>query len=257
MASLDISATTVPGTRTSSRRWGFLGSTLWALAATAALFAAQLVAFTAVLIWSGDAGDPALQAPLLRDDAVTISAATIAACPAVLGVLWLAARLARRRFTGYLALRWPSRADLYIGVAVSLLFLPLWDTVSGLTGHVLSPDFVLDITRSARDAGLQWLLLVALCVAAPITEEFAVRGFLYRGYAASFLGPLGAILLSSAMWTAIHVQYDAYFMTEVLLIGLLLGYMRYRSGSTWLTVIMHGLFNLSAFAQAAWIVART
>jgi uncharacterized protein len=36
---------------------------------------------------------------------------------------------------------------------------------------------------------------------------------------------------------------------EVLSIGLLLGYLRYRSNSIWLTVILHGLNNLAAVVQ--------
>jgi uncharacterized protein len=256
MASLDISTTTPPIRRRRSVRWGFFGSTFWILLATAAMFLAQFVAVVAVL-WFADAREPAAQSRLLHDHGGTISAATIAACPAVLAVLWLAIRLKRRRFAAYLALRWPSRSDLWIGLAVSLGFFAGWDALSLVTGQALSPDFVLDITRTARDAGLQRLLVVALCVAAPMTEEFAVRGFLFRGYSSSYLGTIGAILLSSVMWTALHVQYDGYFMTEVLLIGLLLGYLRYRSRSTWLTVILHAQLNLFAWVQAVWIVART
>jgi membrane protease YdiL (CAAX protease family) len=36
-------------------------------------------------------------------------------------------------------------------------------------------------------------------------------------------------------------------------IGLLLGYLRYRSNSTWLTVIVHGLNNLAAVVQTIWL----
>jgi hypothetical protein len=32
-------------------------------------------------------------------------------------------------------------------------------------------------------------------------------------------------------------------------IGLVLGYVRYRSGSLWLTVLLHGLNNLAAIVQ--------
>ncbi len=32
-------------------------------------------------------------------------------------------------------------------------------------------------------------------------------------------------------------------------IGLVLGYMRYRSQSIWLTILLHGLNNLAALAQ--------
>ena len=109
--------------------------------------------------------------------------------------------------------------------------------------------------RSAREAGLLWLLLIAFCVAAPVTEELTVRGLLYRGWSQSFLGPLGAIVLSSALWALIHTQYNWYYACQVFLVGLTFGYLRYRSGSTWLPVVAHGLFNLAVMAQIALILA--
>ena len=102
-----------------------------------------------------------------------------------------------------------------------------------------------DVLKSARADGALWLLVLAFCVAAPITEEFFARGFLYRGWSESFLRPVGAIVLSSLVWTALHLQYDWFFLGEVFSIGLLLGYLRYRSNSIWLTVILHGLNNLA------------
>ena len=48
------------------------------------------------------------------------------------------------------------------------------------------------------------------------------------------------------MWTALHLQYDWFFFGEVFSIGLLFGYLRYRSNSTWLTIVLHGLNNLAA-----------
>jgi uncharacterized protein len=80
------------------------------------------------------------------------------------------------------------------------------------------------------------------------------RGFLYRGWSESFLGPVGAILLSSMVWTVLHLQYDWFFFGEVFSIGLLLGYMRYRSNSLWLTIFLHGLNNLAATVQTIWIL---
>jgi membrane protease YdiL (CAAX protease family) len=185
----------------------------------------------------------------------SIATATIAACPFVLGVLWVAIRIARHRFASYLALRWPVRRSLVRGLAISFAFLLAWDLLSYLTGQK-TPDFAIDSYRTAKDAGALPLLLIAFCVAAPITEEFAVRGFLFRGWSRSFLGPIGAILLSSALWAAMHVQYDWYYVCEVFLIGLIFGYLRQRSGSTWLTVITHGFCNLAILGQTAWIVAR-
>jgi membrane protease YdiL (CAAX protease family) len=100
------------------------------------------------------------------------------------------------------------------------------------------------------------LLLIAGCLVAPVIEEFSVRGFLYRGWSKSFLGPAGAILLSSALWTLLHVQYGWIDLAGVFLLGLLFGYWRYRSGSTWLTVIMHGSWNAVIMVQVALTLPR-
>jgi membrane protease YdiL (CAAX protease family) len=94
-----------------------------------------------------------------------------------------------------------------------------------------------------------WLLVIAFCVAAPMSEEWFARGFLYRGWSESFLGVPGAILLSSLVWTSLHLQYDWFFFGEVFCIGLWLGYLRYRGNSTWLTIVLHGLNNLAALVQ--------
>jgi membrane protease YdiL (CAAX protease family) len=36
-------------------------------------------------------------------------------------------------------------------------------------------------------------------------------------------------------------------------IGLLLGYLRYRTQSIWLTVVLHGFNNLAATLQSLWL----
>ena len=78
-----------------------------------------------------------------------------------------------------------------------------------------------EVLQSARADGALWLLVIAFCVAAPVSEELFARGFLYRGWSESFLGPAGAIVLSSLVWTSLHLQYDWFFFGEVFSIGLL------------------------------------
>ena len=106
-----------------------------------------------------------------------------------------------------------------------------------------------DIMKSAMSDGVLWLAVLAFAVVAPLTEELLARGFLYRGWSESFLRVPGAIVLSSLVWTAMHVQYDLFFLGEVFSIGLVLGYVRYRSQSIWLTTLLHGLNNLAALIQ--------
>ena len=123
-------------------------------------------------------------------------------------------------------------------------------------GREIEPGFMMEVLKSAQADGALWLLVIAFCIGAPITEEIFVRGFLYRGWSKSFLRPVGAIVLSSLVWTAMHLQYDLYFLSEVFSIGLLLGYLRYRSNSTWLTVVIHGLNNLAATLQSIWLAGH-
>ncbi|MGY4428602.1 membrane protease YdiL (CAAX protease family) [Bradyrhizobium sp. F1.13.1] len=110
-----------------------------------------------------------------------------------------------------------------------------------------------DLLKSGRDKGAAVMLLFAFSVAAPMSEEVLARGFLYRGWSASFLRVPGAIILSSLLWTVVHLQYDLYFLAEVFSIGLWFGYMRYRSNSLWLTIVLHALNNLTAVVLTMWL----
>ena len=42
----------------------------------------------------------------------------------------------------------------------------------------------------------------------------------------------------------------------MLSIGLLFGYLRFRTGSTWLTILLHGLNNLAATIQTWWLAGQ-
>jgi membrane protease YdiL (CAAX protease family) len=177
----------------------------------------------------------------------------IAGLLAVLAALWLAIRWTRTPFADYLALRWTSWGNVLLGAVGLVVLVEGWDLLSHAIGHEVTPDFMIEILKSARGDGALWLLAFAFCVAAPISEELFSRGFLYRGWSESFLRVPGAIFLSSLAWTSLHLQYDWFFFGEVFCIGLWFGYIRYRSNSTWLTILLHGLNNLGALAQTIYL----
>ena len=43
---------------------------------------------------------------------------------------------------------------------------------------------------------------------------------MFRGWSQSFLGPVGSIVLSSALWALMHIQYDWLGCFRIFLIGL-------------------------------------
>jgi membrane protease YdiL (CAAX protease family) len=238
------------------RVWKFFGTCLWGLFAFAAMFAGQFVVVAYILVRDRAALDVETFKALLSSG-LTISLSVVMGLPAVLGALWIATRAARMPFADYLALRVPSWRTLAFGAAALLVLITGWDVLSRVLGREASPGFMVDVLKSAQAAGALWLLVFAFCVAAPVTEEFFARGFLYRGWSETFLRPFGAIVLSSAVWTAMHLQYNWFFLGQVFSIGLLLGYLRYRFNSTWLTVAVHGLNNLLATLQTLWLASQS
>jgi membrane protease YdiL (CAAX protease family) len=254
MSSVDIPAPTAPApvkTPRPPRVWKFWGTVLWGFVIFVALFLGQAVAVGA-LLWRQGSFDMATLKTLLSGG-LTLSLSVVMGLPAVLGAIWLATRAARMGFADYLALRAPSWKLLLIGVVALAVLVEGWDLVAKAAGRDVTPGFMGEVLKSARADNTIWLLLFAFCVAAPITEEFFVRGFLYRGWSESVLRPVGAILLSSLVWTLMHLQYDWFFLCQVFSIGVLLGVLRYCGNSIWLTVILHGLNNLAATLQTMWL----
>jgi membrane protease YdiL (CAAX protease family) len=66
---------------------------------------------------------------------------------------------------------------------------------------------------------------------------------------------VGAIVLSAIVFALIHQQYEWFYIGCIVAVGLLFGYLRYRSESTWLTVITHGTYNLLAVLVALWKIS--
>ncbi|MFZ5694000.1 MAG: CPBP family intramembrane glutamic endopeptidase [Pseudomonadota bacterium] len=235
--------------------WGFWTTTVYGLAAIVAWFVAQML--TAVAAFAViEAGTATLD---LKGDspvshALTIAVVTIASMPAPIAIMAFAARHAGCSPRNYLALHWPRRADLIVGFVIVAILLPLGDLSSWMSGRDLVPPAVVDAYRTARSSGTLILLAIALIVAAPLMEELLFRGFLFPGFAKSRPGPWGAIVVTSAGWAAMHVQYETFYIVQIFVLGCVLGWLRWSSGSTLLTIILHATVNTAALIQVAVLV---
>ena len=255
MSSAELAVVSASPAPKRPRTWKFVGTGLWGTAAFLAMSAAQIVAIFVALgfFTSGEFSEEAFKA--FFEHGGVVAGSVLAGMPATLLVLWLATRLARRSFVAYLGLRKPLLKDIMFGIVASAALLVLLDVTAYFAGYPLSPEFALASMRTARDSGLIWLVLLGFCIGAPVTEEFIFRGFVYRGWSTTFLRPAGAIVLSSALFAIIHQQYEWFYIFGIFFIGALFGYLRYRSHSTWVTVITHAFYNLMAAAQALWFIA--
>ena len=86
---------------------------------------------------------------------------------------------------------------------------------------------------------LNFLMVV---IGAPIVEELLFRGFLFSQLKTTKLGINGSIVLTSLIWTSIHLQYDLSLLIPIFFLGLLLGYLMHKYNSLYLVIIVHTQF---------------
>jgi membrane protease YdiL (CAAX protease family) len=166
-----------------------------------------------------------------------------------IGALALIARLAHWPAGKYLGLIRPSRRDAVLALGTLALFLPAFDALTYLLGRDIVTPFQVTSYLSAQASGALPLLWFTFVVVAPAGEEITFRGFLYRGWVPSQRTVVPGVAFISALWAAMHVQYDWFGMLQLFLMGLLLGWARWRSGSATLTLLMHGIANLWAMLE--------
>jgi membrane protease YdiL (CAAX protease family) len=183
----------------------------------------------------------------LANNGLFWSAAVCAGAPAIIVLSLLFARAARGiTVREYLALHWRGWKVIGAWCLVLLLFAVIADSTAWLARGRLVQPMMEEVYRTAYFVPLLWFAFV---VVAPVAEETFFRGFFFKGLAHSRLGPVGAIVLTSAVWAFMHTQYDLYDTAVILLGGLLLGYARWRSGSLYVPLAMHVLQNLLATVE--------
>jgi len=99
-------------------------------------------------------------------------------------------------------------------------------------------------------------LMVFGVVLAPVFEELVFRGFLYPLIAQS-AGPWAGILLTALPFALLHGAQYTWAWQQITIIGIagvVFGFVRYRSGTTAASSLLHAAYNLTGFA--GYIVSR-
>ncbi len=107
-----------------------------------------------------------------------------------------------------------------------------------LTSFMPMPDS-LKLVFEQMVTNTLWMSL-SVAVAAPLLEEFFIRGIMLRGML-KHTTPLKAILFSAMFFALIHM--NIYQAVTAFLIGVFMGWIYYRSGSLWLTILIHFVNN--------------
>jgi uncharacterized protein len=228
--------------------WGYWTTLGWSIVA---FLIGQFVGF-GVLLWlhRGD-WDSILQKPF---DGVLVTIFVALSNPVAIGVLAIAASLTRSDLSDYFALKWPAPRELTIGIAGLAVLIVAGDALLYLSGHDLVTAFQLQSYTTAAAAGWLPAMLAAAILIAPAGEEAMFRGFLFRGWVRSPRSVWLAIVVISILWAMLHIQYDWAGVLQIFVIGLFLGWMRWRSSSLVLTFLLHALFNLEGTLETLALV---
>jgi membrane protease YdiL (CAAX protease family) len=218
--------------------WGYWATLGWAVLA---FLVGQFLGFGLLLWLRAGTWNTILQTPF---DGVLVTLFILISNPVTVGVLALAVWLRRAALTEYFALHWPRLRDVAVGVICLVALIALSDAALYFGGRDLVTTFQLQSYTTAAAEGWLPAMLVGAIVIAPAGEEIMFRGFLFRGWARSERSAWPAIVAISVVWAGLHVQYDWTGVLQIFVVGLFLGWMRLRSGSTLLTFLLHALFNL-------------
>ncbi len=217
--------------------WSYWATIAWAIVA---FLIGQFAALAFVVLWhSGQ-----FYQVLNTFDGILVTLFILISNPISIAVIWLAVRLAKADPVDYLALRWTASRYVAIGLVLLVGLIAVSDVLLYLSGRDLVTPFQLQSYTTARQEGWLPAMLFAAIVVAPAGEEVLFRGFLFKGFVRSERLAWPAIVVISLLWAALHIQYDWAGMVQIFVIGLFLGWVRWRSGSLLLTFVLHALFNL-------------
>lgn len=106
-----------------------------------------------------------------------------------------------------------------------------------------TPQFMLDVKAQTKTSFDMIMLVLGVCIIAPIVEEVIFRGLAYTRLVQSRAGISGAIIITSLVFTFIHFQYDFNVLCILSVFAFLLGYVRYKTDNLVYCIILHMQLN--------------
>jgi membrane protease YdiL (CAAX protease family) len=154
------------------------------------------------------------------------------------------AHLARKKKTGN------GKYNLKLGSVKVMLLVSIGiiaiqnGIISPVVNQIPMPDSVKDMfLELANQKGI--FPFIAVVIAAPVLEEWIFRGIILDGLLRRY-SPLKSIIFSSLLFGLVHL--NPWQFVGALLIGLFSGWVFYRTGKLFLSVLIHFVNNLFAYA---------
>jgi membrane protease YdiL (CAAX protease family) len=147
---------------------------------------------------------------------------------------------------------------LLIAVVLILLVIPFVNRLVEINEQMQLPGFLWrienwmrnseDQTRELTDAFLSvssmsglFVNLLIIALLASLSEELLFRGVILQLFHQSTRNVHLAVIISAILFSALHMQFYGFLPRTVL--GILFGYLFVWSGSLWIPIILHFIFN--------------
>lgn len=160
----------------------------------------------------------------------------------------LMARLHSRQTAGYLRLQGVDGRFLVLAAVGVLALQPVVQWMAQLNQQLPLPETVrafeqtqLELIRTVLESGLGVSFnLVALAIIPGACEELLFRGYAQRQFERA-AGPVGGVLLSGVLFGLYHLRPSQ--LLPLVVLGLYLAYLTWRTGSLWPAILVHVLHN--------------
>lgn len=133
-------------------------------------------------------------------------------------------------------------------IIFSVGIIILFDALDRVMYQIVpTPDYIIDlgkIMQPESTLGLIFLFL-AVVVMAPIGEEIVFRGFLQKFLEEYWKDITRAVLITSLFFAMIH--FNPYWTIQIYLLGVILGFLSWKTKSVIPSIILHSINNGMAF----------
>jgi membrane protease YdiL (CAAX protease family) len=169
------------------------------------------------------------------------------ALPGIFSILIPFYFLSRRSMLGFAREFSFTRPDLKTSglvVAVAIAAILPVEAFSSVFERMWGPDadytsFILSIKPKGPASFL--LVAIGIVLVAAVTEELLFRGFIQRIFQRNMSGPL-AVVLAGLLFSLAH--FNPPLIPGTAALGILFGYLFYRTGSLWYPIAGHAIYNL-------------
>jgi hypothetical protein len=111
-----------------------------------------------------------------------------------------------------------------------------------------SPDFLVELVEQLRITSFYngFFIILTTVIVAPMVEEMLFRGFLQKVLEESWEDITKVILIISLFFALVHL--NPFWIVQIYLLGMLLGYLSWHTNSIIPGIILHGFNNGFAVA---------